>query len=165
MCSSTVFRRHDSTVNPLQLGRRAVCSVCVVAMEQQSFLRYEQRNFGLDMLLCQCMNTRCADVADVSGHLCCRHSKLSGSNDLDKWAQSGAQSVREAYKEHLMGPIIAVKDELFKTFRFVELQRMSHSMTCCGASDCTETTVCNNLMFTAGVSPPCEPVCQDPSPP
>ena len=48
---------------------------------------------------------------------CCRHSKLSGSDDLDKWAKSGAESVREAYKEHLMSPIIAVKDELFKTFR------------------------------------------------
>ncbi|DBA83396.1 hypothetical protein WJX79_000744 [Trebouxia sp. C0005] len=46
-----------------------------------------------------------------------RHSRLSGSHDLDIWAKSGADSVREAYKEHLMGPIIAVKDELFKTFR------------------------------------------------
>ena len=25
--------------------------------------------------------------------------------------------MREAYKEHLLGPIVAVKDELFKTFR------------------------------------------------
>ena len=38
---------------------------------------------------------------------------------MDSWARSGADSVREAYKEHLMGPIIAVKDELFKTFRQV----------------------------------------------
>ena len=46
-----------------------------------------------------------------------RHSRLSGSQDLELWAKSGGDSVREAYKEHLMGPIIAVKDELFKTFR------------------------------------------------
>lgn len=53
-----------------------------------------------------------------------------------------------------MGPIIAVKDELFKTFRFVELQRLSYTMTCC-ALDCTETTVRNKLTFTAGDSPLC----------
>ena len=47
----------------------------------------------------------------------CRHSSLSGSDDLDRWAKSGADSVREAYKEHLLAPMIAVKDELFKTFR------------------------------------------------
>ena len=46
-----------------------------------------------------------------------RHSRLSGSQDLELWAKSGGDSVQEAYKEHLMGPIIAVKDELFKTFR------------------------------------------------
>lgn len=47
----------------------------------------------------------------------CRHSRLSGSQDLELWAKSGGDSIAEAYKEHLMGPIIAVKDELFKTFR------------------------------------------------
>lgn len=49
----------------------------------------------------------------------CRHSRLGGSQDLEVWARAGGDSVREAYKEHLMGPIIAVKDELFKTFRQV----------------------------------------------
>ena len=56
---------------------------------------------------------------DCTTGLCVdRHSRLSGSRDLDIWVKSGADSVREAYKEHLMGPIIAVKDELFKTFRY-----------------------------------------------
>ncbi len=58
-----------------------------------------------------------------------RHSRLSGSRDLDIWVKSGADSVREAYKEHLMGPIIAVKDELFKTFRY-EVFMLSSFASC-----------------------------------
>lgn len=33
MCISTAFRMDSSTFSPLQLGRRAVCSVCVFAVQ------------------------------------------------------------------------------------------------------------------------------------
>lgn len=56
----------------------------------------------------------------------CRHSRLSGSRDLELWAKSGVDAVNEAYKEHLMGPIIAVKDELFKTFRQTTFAEFKH---------------------------------------
>lgn len=47
----------------------------------------------------------------------CRHSRLSGSRDLEVWTFQAAEAVRNAYRENLVGPIATVKDELFKTFR------------------------------------------------
>ena len=49
----------------------------------------------------------------------CRHSRLSGSRDLEVWTFQAAEAVRNAYRENLVGPIATVKDELFKTFRSV----------------------------------------------
>eukprot|EP00891_Asterochloris_glomerata_P003299 jgi/Astpho2/3299/Aster-x0572 len=46
-----------------------------------------------------------------------RHSRLSGSRDLEVWTFQAAEAVRNAYRENLVGPIATVKDELFKTFR------------------------------------------------
>ncbi|PSC72602.1 Nuclear control of ATPase [Micractinium conductrix] len=46
-----------------------------------------------------------------------RHSRLSGSQDLDRWLRAGAAAVRGAYAEHVVAPLASVKDELFNTFR------------------------------------------------
>lgn len=46
-----------------------------------------------------------------------RHSRLSGSRDLEVWARKGISSVEAAVKEHVARPLKQVKDELFNTFR------------------------------------------------
>ena len=46
-----------------------------------------------------------------------RHSRLSGSRDLDNWAQQGVSLVGSAWKEHVIMPLDRVRGELFDTFR------------------------------------------------
>lgn len=46
-----------------------------------------------------------------------RHSRLSGSPDLDNWLRSGVGMLRGAYADHVVGPLASVRDELFNTFR------------------------------------------------
>lgn len=47
----------------------------------------------------------------------CRHSRLSGSGDLDRWALAGVEAVQGAWRDHIIGPLAGVRDELFNTFR------------------------------------------------
>lgn len=47
----------------------------------------------------------------------CRHSRLSGSQDLERWMMRGVTAVRGAYQEHILKPLLTVRDELFQTFR------------------------------------------------
>jgi hypothetical protein len=47
----------------------------------------------------------------------CRHSRLSGSRDLEEWAARGLGAVRGAWREHVVTPLAGLKDELFNTFR------------------------------------------------
>ena len=53
---------------------------------------------------------------------CCRHSRLTGSQDLERWALQAATAVRGAYQEHVLKPLLTVRDELFQTFRQVHFQ-------------------------------------------
>lgn len=46
-----------------------------------------------------------------------RHSRLSGSPDLENWALQGVEAVRGALRENVVKPLAQVKDELFNTFR------------------------------------------------
>jgi hypothetical protein len=46
-----------------------------------------------------------------------RHSPLAGSDDLRRWAQEGTDALSGAWRAHLVEPVIALRDELFKTFR------------------------------------------------
>ncbi|PRW56115.1 Nuclear control of ATPase [Chlorella sorokiniana] len=46
-----------------------------------------------------------------------KHSRLSGSRDLDRWVQRGLDSVRGAWKDHVVGPLDGVRAELFNTYR------------------------------------------------
>ncbi|PNG99855.1 Nuclear control of ATPase protein 2, partial [Tetrabaena socialis] len=46
-----------------------------------------------------------------------RHSRLAGSSDLDRWALGAACAVRSALRTHVVEPLAAVRDELFRTFR------------------------------------------------
>eukprot|EP00775_Hariotina_reticulata_P003230 gene3230-3507_t len=46
-----------------------------------------------------------------------RHSRLAGSQDLENWAGAAVAAVRATWKEHVVQPLVLVRDELFKTFR------------------------------------------------
>ncbi len=46
-----------------------------------------------------------------------RHSPLAGSDDLEMWARSVAESVTSAYRDRVLVPLLQLKDELFATFR------------------------------------------------
>ncbi|EIE20080.1 hypothetical protein COCSUDRAFT_48597 [Coccomyxa subellipsoidea C-169] len=45
------------------------------------------------------------------------HSPLAGSDDLEMWARSVAESVTSAYRDRVLVPLLQLKDELFATFR------------------------------------------------
>ena len=46
-----------------------------------------------------------------------RHSRLAGSSDLDEWAAAAASAVKGAWADHVVSPLVVVRDELFSTFR------------------------------------------------
>jgi len=46
-----------------------------------------------------------------------RHSRLTGSRDLDDWAKAAVHAARSAWAEHVIGPLERVRGELFNTFR------------------------------------------------
>ncbi|EFJ42419.1 thioredoxin-like protein [Volvox carteri f. nagariensis] len=46
-----------------------------------------------------------------------RHSRLAGSDDLDRWILTVVSAVRSALRTHVVEPLAAVRDELFRTFR------------------------------------------------
>lgn len=50
--------------------------------------------------------------------LFCRHSRLSGSRDMERWAGDAATGLRATYQENVLGPLAQLRDELFKTFRW-----------------------------------------------
>ncbi|KAK9901282.1 hypothetical protein WJX75_004086 [Coccomyxa subellipsoidea] len=45
------------------------------------------------------------------------HSPLVGSDDLEVWARSVAESITGAYRDRVLVPLLQLKDELFATFR------------------------------------------------
>ncbi|KAG0473744.1 hypothetical protein HPP92_015601 [Vanilla planifolia] len=46
-----------------------------------------------------------------------RHSSLVGSSDIDNWIQAAKESTTSFWEEHVQQPLIAIRDELFETFR------------------------------------------------
>ncbi|MEW5302498.1 MAG: hypothetical protein WDW36_005278 [Sanguina aurantia] len=52
-----------------------------------------------------------------------RHSSWGGSNDFDRWGQAVRQSLQSSWRQHIMDPLLMVKEELFHTFR----QRPGHA--------------------------------------
>ncbi|CAM6083411.1 unnamed protein product [Calypogeia fissa] len=46
-----------------------------------------------------------------------RHSRLVGSDDLDRWLREGNAALVSFTKEHVEQPLLAIRDELFETFR------------------------------------------------
>ncbi|KAH6774847.1 dgd1 suppressor 1 [Perilla frutescens var. frutescens] len=46
-----------------------------------------------------------------------RHSKLMGSSDIDNWIKEAKDSTVSFWNGHVEQPILAIRDELFETFR------------------------------------------------
>ncbi|KAI3795885.1 hypothetical protein L1987_38545 [Smallanthus sonchifolius] len=46
-----------------------------------------------------------------------RHSRLAGSSDIDNWILDAKDSVTAFMTDHVEQPLIAIRDELFETFR------------------------------------------------
>ncbi|KAG6436054.1 hypothetical protein SASPL_100935 [Salvia splendens] len=46
-----------------------------------------------------------------------RHSKLMGSPDIDNWIKEAKDSTLSFWNDHVEQPILAIRDELFETFR------------------------------------------------
>ena len=46
-----------------------------------------------------------------------RHSRLGGSGDLERWAREGADAAAASWRAHVVEPVAALRDELFRTFR------------------------------------------------
>ncbi|KAG0565107.1 hypothetical protein M758_8G160500 [Ceratodon purpureus] len=46
-----------------------------------------------------------------------RHSQLGGSNDLERWTKEGFDAASGFWEEHVQQPLLAIRDDLFDTFR------------------------------------------------
>ncbi|KAL6563725.1 hypothetical protein OROGR_002684 [Orobanche gracilis] len=46
-----------------------------------------------------------------------RHSKFMGSSDIDNWIREAKDSTLSFWNDHVEQPILAIRDELFETFR------------------------------------------------
>ncbi|KAM0951033.1 putative nuclear control of ATP synthase 2 [Dioscorea sansibarensis] len=46
-----------------------------------------------------------------------RHSRLMGSSDIDNWIREAKESTAGFWKDHVEQPLLAIRDELFETFR------------------------------------------------
>ncbi|GBG91003.1 hypothetical protein CBR_g51661 [Chara braunii] len=46
-----------------------------------------------------------------------RHSRLAGSDDLERWAEQGGEATRAFWDEHVAQPWMLIKEDLFATFR------------------------------------------------
>ncbi|CAA0826250.1 dgd1 suppressor 1 [Striga hermonthica] len=46
-----------------------------------------------------------------------RHSKLMGSSDIDNWIHEAKESTISFWNDHVEQPVLAIRDELFETFR------------------------------------------------
>jgi nuclear-control-of-ATPase protein 2 len=64
-----------------------------------------------------CRYTLAAGVCAYAGVFLYRNSRLSGSSNLDTWLASGVEAVEGAWSNHVVMPLVTVRDELFKTFR------------------------------------------------
>eukprot|EP00850_Spirogloea_muscicola_P011113 SM000068S20545 [mRNA] locus=s68:3940:8279:- [translate_table: standard] len=46
-----------------------------------------------------------------------KHSRLAGSGDLDNWMKQGQESAAVFFKDHLIDPLVQIRDDLFETYR------------------------------------------------
>nr|XP_043632148.1 protein DGS1, mitochondrial [Erigeron canadensis] len=46
-----------------------------------------------------------------------RHSRLGGSSDIDNWILEAKSSINSFLNDHVEQPLLAIRDELFETFR------------------------------------------------
>lgn len=61
--------------------------------------------------------TLAAGVGVYAGVFLYRNSRLAGSPNLDNWIAAGVDAVEGAWSNHVVSPLVTVRDELFKTFR------------------------------------------------
>lgn len=73
----------------------------------------------------------------------CRHSRLSGSRDLDNWAKSAASSVRGAWAGHVVGPLADVKNGA--AGRRCSSGRRSCSRPVCAHPGCESCGACREV--------------------
>jgi hypothetical protein len=45
------------------------------------------------------------------------NSRLAGSPNLEDWVTAGVEAVEGAWGNHVVSPLVTVRDDLFKTFR------------------------------------------------
>jgi hypothetical protein len=64
-----------------------------------------------------CRYTLAAGVGAYAGVFLYRNSRLAGSPNLDNWVTAGVEAVEGAWGNHVVSPLVTVRDELFKTFR------------------------------------------------
>lgn len=46
-----------------------------------------------------------------------RHSRLSGSSDLERWVKEGKDAAVTFYQEHALAPLMQIRDDVLQTFR------------------------------------------------
>ncbi|KAG6541931.1 hypothetical protein Mapa_016656 [Marchantia paleacea] len=46
-----------------------------------------------------------------------RHSRLGGSDDIERWLREGREAVIIFIREHVEQPLLSIRDDLFETFR------------------------------------------------
>lgn len=46
-----------------------------------------------------------------------RHSRVCGSDDLDRWIRNAVVTALDSVQVHVVEPLVVVRDELFRTFR------------------------------------------------
>ncbi len=46
-----------------------------------------------------------------------RNSRLAGSDNLDRWSHTATEAILGAYRDHVVAPLLTVRDEFFNTFR------------------------------------------------
>lgn len=64
-----------------------------------------------------CRYTLAAGVSVYAGLFLYRNSRLAGSPNLDNWVAAGVAAVDGAWANHVVAPLVTVRDELFRTFR------------------------------------------------
>lgn len=55
-----------------------------------------------------------------------RHSRLSGSHDIDNWVREAKDSTVSFLHDHVEQPLLSIRDELFETFRKRHKGMMEH---------------------------------------
>ena len=49
--------------------------------------------------------------------MACRHSRLVGSPDLERWTMEAGKAVAGAFRQHVVAPLVTIRNDLFATLR------------------------------------------------